>query len=643
MSIPRCGWRRCAALAQVHEARAVEVALGALDRPLDRFLEYGLWLTCRELQPYWMPALQQGRLTFGGDTRALLFALKAVGSSDVLRPLVDLVRANKIPAEGEEGVLTLIASLGTARDLSLLLERVVSRESSDRLRVSLLRALEQAARQRGVRPDGDLTRVVGLLQADSEPVRAGSARLAASWQLDSIRPALIKWAQAGSTSDSLRQAALEGLVSLGGPGSQDTVATLCRDEQASAGARRLALMALTALDLESATKSAVPVLNLAPDGTGAAEVFDVFLQRKNGGAMLARALVDQKLPADVARVGMRVVRSSGRDAPALVQALTKAGSLTFGPRKLAPREMAQMVAEVGRQGDPVRGERIYRRKDMLCQKCHAIAGAGGQVGPDLTSIGASAQVDYLVESLLEPNKAVKENYHALLITTTKGQQLSGIKVRESNTELVLRTPEDREITLALKEIDERVLGGSLMPDGLTDTLTRAEFVDLARFLAEMGKVGPYSVSKARLARRWQTLEDTAAARRLLESGAGAAGKDDPKLIWSPVYSTVGGVLPLAELPRLETGKDRIPTAVVRFQLDVTTPGGVLLKVNDMRGVRVWLNQAVMPARETMTLDLPVGLHAVTLALDLSRRKEPLRCEIDDQPNSPARVRVIGGK
>ena len=45
----------------------------------------------------------------------------------------------------------------------------------------------------------------------------------------------------------------------------------------------------------------------------------------------------------------------------------------------------------------------------------------------------------------------------------------------------------------------------------------------------------------------------------------------------------------------------------------------------------------------MTLDLPLGLHAVTLALDLSQRKEPLRCEIEDQPNSPARVRVIGGK
>src|SRR5262249_32492544 len=61
-------------------ARRVEIALEALDRPMDRWLDYALWLTCRELQPHWMPLLQQGRLTFGGNTRRLLFALQAVGS-----------------------------------------------------------------------------------------------------------------------------------------------------------------------------------------------------------------------------------------------------------------------------------------------------------------------------------------------------------------------------------------------------------------------------------------------------------------------------------------------------------------------------------------------------------------------------------
>ena len=37
-----------------------------------------------------------------------------------------------------------------------------------------------------------------------------------------------------------------------------------------------------------------------------------------------------------------------------------------------------------------RGEAIFRRKALECLKCHAIAGAGGQVGPSLESVGAGA-------------------------------------------------------------------------------------------------------------------------------------------------------------------------------------------------------------------------------------------------------------
>jgi len=397
------------------------------------------------------------------------------------------------------------------------------------------------------------------------------------------------------------------------------------------------------MDVNTAAKMAAPVLGLSADGTGAAEVFEAFIQRKNGADLLAKGLADQKVPGDMARVGVRVVRSSGRDAPALVAALTKAGSLTFGPRKLAPKDLAQMVAEVTRQGDAARGERIYRRKDMLCLKCHAIGGAGGQVGPDMTSIGASAQIDYLIESIVEPNKAVKEGYHSTLITTTKGSQLSGIKVRETTNELVLRTAEDKEITLSPKDIEERSMGGSLMPDGLTDTLTRAEFVDLVRFLSEMGKVGPYSVSKARLVRRWQTLEDIPEARKLLETVREGALKEDPKLLWSAAYSDVAGTLPLTDLPRLEVGPDRIQMAIVRFQLDVTTAGPALLKFNETRGLTLWLNQTIVPLREATELNLPLGVQTVTLGIDLSQRKEPLLCEVEDKPGSPARLRVVGGK
>ena len=92
------------------------------------------------------------------------------------------------------------------------------------------------------------------------------------------------------------------------------------------------------------------------------------------------------------------------------------------------------------------------------------------------------------------------------MTTTAGRQYTGIKVRQTKAELVLRTAEDKEVSVPVKDIEEQSQGRSLMPDGLTDTLTRGELLDLVRFLSELGKVGPYSVGPARVVRRWEALE-----------------------------------------------------------------------------------------------------------------------------------------
>ena len=111
-------------------------------------------------------------------------------------------------------------------------------------------------------------------------------------------------------------------------------------------------------------------------------------------------------------------------------------------------------------------------------------------------------------------------------------------------ELILRTAEDRELTIPIKEIEEQAMGGSLMPDGLTDTLTRGELLDLVRFLSELGKVGPWSVARPGWCARWQALEDSPSARALLNQGIEASVKDNPALLWGPAYSTVpAGVLP----------------------------------------------------------------------------------------------------
>jgi putative heme-binding domain-containing protein len=636
------------ALARLDDPRAVEIAMEALDRPVDKYVDYALWLTARELEPQWMPALQQGRLDFGGQVGHLLFALQAIGSADAVRPLVALVQAGKVAKGRQESVLSMIATLGGPRELEMVFDHVFkgsSRSSAEQ--ANLLMTLETAARQRGVRPSGDLARLDQLLRSDNETVRATALRLAGLWKRDSLRPQLLELARGAKTSADLRQAAIDGLALLGGQASHQALEQLTTAQQ-PLPVRMQAVAALASLNLHIAARRAVEVLAADQAGTDPTEVFSAFLQRKNGAGVLTAALSNQKLPADVAKMGIRAVRATGRDDPPLVAALRKAGGLTAGPRVLSVAEMQQLVADVQKKGDPARGEDIFRRKDQVCLKCHAIAGAGGLVGPDLVSIGASAPVDYLIESILQPNKAIKEGYHSLVVATRDGRLFTGIKVRETNTELVLRDAEDKEITIPAQKIEEKSPSGSLMPDGLADTLTRGELVDLVRFLSELGKVGPYSVSKARLVRRWQVLDATPAARRLLLSTrfASATG-NDPALQWSPAYSKVSGVLPLDALPRMEVspqeGRGPDGFGFVRCQLNASRGGRVKLLLNSAQGLTCWLDGVPVEAKEEIVVELAAGLHTLTFAVQLNQRQAGLRCELEDVPGSMARVTILGGK
>jgi putative heme-binding domain-containing protein len=630
------------ALALVPDVRAAEAALTALDRPLDPTLDYALWLTLRELEPAWMPAFRDGRFPSGGNPRALLFAVQSTDSPAVVPTLVGLVKEGKLPGETEAAVLAILANRGGPGELALVLERATAGGALAPHRAALLGALEQATRQRGIRPAGGTERLAALARESDEGVRAAVVRLAGLWKVEGLRPQLAELAR-GAGNEALRAAAVDGLAALGGPASADVLAEVA-GSQAPAGLRRKALVALLNLDAREAARRAVPLLAAVRKDGEAADLFEAFLQRKDGAGLLAEALRGHKLPADVAKVGVRLAKTPGRASPPLVEELTRAGGLTAVTRTLTPRQMERVVADVARLGDPARGEAVFRRADLLCLKCHAVGGAGGLVGPDLSSIGAASPVDYLVESLLVPNKAIKENYHALLVTTSTGRQYAGIKVRQTKTDLVLRTAEDKEMAVPLKEIEEQSPTGSLMPEGLTDPLTRSELLDLVRFLSELGKVGPYAVGRARVMRRWEALDAVQENYHTLATGSlRTPAANDPALAWSPAYSTVAGLLPLGDLPHLDLSWMGKKVAVVRCRLEVTAAGPARLKLNGTQGLSLWLDDRPVDPREVLDLNLAAGARTLTFVVDLGQRKEPLRLEADDVPGSPARVNLVGGK
>jgi putative heme-binding domain-containing protein len=645
---PRVRLEAVRALAHILRPHSVELAMRALDRPVDRFLDYALWLTARQLQPSWLPEVQAGRLDFEGNSRHLVFALQAVGSPAVVKPLVKALLADQIPEPQQEGALTMIAALGEPDDLALVFDLAVADgPATPTRRASLLDALGRATTRRKVKPAADLARLGPLLDAPEEVRRASAARMAGLWQVEAARPKLEQIARAEATSDPLRRDSIDALAQFRGVETREFLDKLSAPD-APAKARPLALAALAGLDPKAAAARAAEWLSGSNPPEQIEGVIARFTERRDGPNALASALTGKTLPTDAAKVAVRAARASGRDQAGLIEALNRAGSLAQSSKPLSPEEKMQVAADVVRLGDPARGEAVFRRKEATCLKCHAISGAGGQVGPSLESVGASAPVDYLIDSLLEPGKTIKENYHSLIVATNDGRVLSGIKVRQSDAELVLRDVEDREIAIPLSAIEEQKPGGSLMPNGLADLLTRGELIDLVRFLSELGKVGsPYATSKARDLRRWQVLDATFEATRTLARANALEGvvRGSPQLSWSPAYSLVSGALPLDALPAIHPGPDIPPIALARGQIEVTTPGAVRLLLSAPEALSVWIDaQRVYPADDgALTRDLSSGVHTLTIAVALDRRKAPLRVTLDDLPDSPARARMVVGK
>ncbi|WP_425617912.1 PVC-type heme-binding CxxCH protein [Anatilimnocola sp. NA78] len=643
---PRVRLEAVRALAEVPESKAAEAALVVLNRPMDRFLDFALWTTMRDLSEHWLPALQEGKFNVS-DVNQLTFALKAVDSPEVVAPLLKLIQQDKIPADRVEGVLAIVASLGGPKELGAVFEMVLAKDSSLAApkQAALLDALRETSRLRKVQPTGDLSQVSKLFHATNEQVRSAAIRAAGQWKLPTAATELAALASKDDQPAAVRQAAIEAVGLTGGPNAQQLLAQLAAKGRPLAD-RQQALATLATLDVKATAKGTVDLLAEAPQGVDPAAMIQPLLARKEGTAALTAALAGSKLSTDVAKLVIRAARSAPQPSEELIASAQKAGGLESAGWKLTPEFSTEMVTLAREQGNPEKGEAIYRSTQLACLKCHAIGGAGGVVGPDLVSIGASAQPDYLLESVITPASKVKEGYHAKLVLEASGQVYTGLVVRDAPEQLILRTAEDKLITLAKSDIEGIKDSRSLMPDGAVDALTKTELADLLRFLTELGKVGgKYTMGQQRPVRRWQVLQYSDEANgRLNRTSFDAAASDDAIFNWQSAYSRVAGELPLEGLPTFTPHKQLPPTTFLRAQLEVSTPGKVSLGIDDPAGVQLWIDgkpQAIQG--EQVTFDLPTGTHSVTLAVDRRVRTNSLKLQILDVAGSAAKVQLVGGK
>jgi quinoprotein glucose dehydrogenase len=136
-------------------------------------------------------------------------------------------------------------------------------------------------------------------------------------------------------------------------------------------------------------------------------------------------------------------------------------------------------------GNAEQGKKIFlERPDAQCVRCHKINGVGGDVGPDLSHVGAQKDRQFLIESILLPNKEIAQGFESVTVALKNGTSYAGVLKRESADELVINSPEEGGlVTIKKSDIQSRQKGLSPMPEGMGRILSKQDLRDLVEFLS----------------------------------------------------------------------------------------------------------------------------------------------------------------
>ena len=607
----------------VPRAEAFPAALAALDFPPDASITLALTQTVAALGPYWRPALAAGKLEFAKPAHRE-FAQRDAGIGFEKR-LADFLAKDTAGAREVSEIKSGLIAERSAPQLRLVVDALIKRgrPKPREIMVALLEALQQIAQGGEVKPDPGMARLRSQLANPDGAVAAATARTLGAWKIAAAAPELLALVRNGTRTAEVRAAAAQAVAQLDQPELLQNLRELASTGDTES--RYFAVRGLTAADLAGAAAAAGALLADDPGRADPADLVAAFLQRDHGPAALEQALAGHPPHPAVVSAISEFHRRTGRLPASLAERfqLSTPGSLSTA---LLREPRPALTADVERLGDPVRGERIFRRPALACVGCHAIGPVGPAIGPNLVAVGAAAETSYIVEAILEPNKSIAEHYETAMITTRDGAVRVGVIIARGEKEIALRDPADggREIRIPVATIRETKTMDSLMPAGLADQLrSRQEFLDLARFVSQLGRPGAYANDESPVIRKWRV----AAA-----PGTAPPPADDAS--WSTEYSLVNG-----DLPPPEAGA----AFFARGHVLVRVAGAVSLKLNRAAGLRLWI-----AGREITDLSAPIelgrGRQALTFRVEQSQRGGiGLRVELAAAPGSPAKFQPEGGQ
>lgn len=390
----------------------------------------------------------------------------------------------------------LIGDAGAARRLAQLAGNQAGPEAA---RLDALSALGAWANAAG--PD----RVLGIVRSIPAQRDAGAATAA----LGEVFAQIVK-----SSRDTVRLAALEAAASLKLPEQDEVLLAAVQDRAFSGRARATALRVLGALKSPQ-LGDAVAAALAENDKTLLAEarIFEPLVSPEKAversAALLEkgttaekqsalRTLADSKLAAADAVIAQWLDRLLAGKAPApihldLLEAAAKRSDDGI-KQKLAAFEAARSAVdplarwrECLEGGDARIGREVFFEKaEAGCLRCHKVRGTGGDVGPDVGTIGAKHDRAYLLAAIVDPNAVIAPGYDNVMVTLKNGDIVAGLVAAETADSVVLTQVADgSKVTVKKSDVKQRDKVPSAMPPGLGEVLGKRDLRNVVEFLATL--------------------------------------------------------------------------------------------------------------------------------------------------------------
>ena len=312
-----------------------------------------------------------------------------------------------------------------------------------------------------------------------EALRATGVKLAGEYKAKNVAERVWSFAKDSSVEEKLRVESLTALSQMDAADLEAKLAAASNDEN---GQVRLTARRLLA---ERFPAAAVQQLIVGLEG-------ELIAERQSAIAALAK-LNDSKAEEALLQQVQRL--ADGKAPPALQLELIEVAQskedsrfrealARFEARRPADNKLAAYI-ECLEGGDAERGESIvWGRSEASCRRCHKVNDNGGEVGPNLTTIGKEKSREYLLESIVHPNAQIAKGFETTTIFTDRGRVIIGIVKEENDEELTLMKADGEVVRVPIDSIDERTTGQSSMPE-LAKFLSKRDLRDIVEYLSSL--------------------------------------------------------------------------------------------------------------------------------------------------------------